>query len=436
MASDDRFDLDVARWLESEGRVMAPNWLHDAAMATALHTRQRPAWLVTLWGMWGGGGRAGARHRADVRLTLVAGLLVLAATAVWAIGAWRTPALLSIQNGQVLVARVTTPPIAQYFTMDADGTNERLIFEAQECGQCAFWSPDGRQIMIPETSNGRLTTAIVRADGTAKVVLQPLPQSTVNLGPGGWSADGGLIALAGWDDTDPSRRGIYVAKPDGSDLRQVSRSPDGRAQDWTTFSPDGTRLLFMATDDRGPTGGGIAGDLMVVNLDGTGERQLNPTGTKVVATVRSGRPMDWSPDGKTIAFAAVGGDLDAGRSAVFVVESDGGEPRRITDWGTWAISVDWSPSGDWILSGDSNDGLESLWLVNAGNGERRLLWISSEAEQACCGTWSPDGTLILFERGPSGRRDLWTMRADGTVAGQLTHAPADYAWYSWARAAE
>ena len=64
MASDDRFDLDVARWLESEGRVMAPNWLHDAAMATALHTRQRPAWLVTLWGMWGrGGGRAGARHR-------------------------------------------------------------------------------------------------------------------------------------------------------------------------------------------------------------------------------------------------------------------------------------------------------------------------------------------------------------------------------------
>ena len=26
----DRFDLDVAAWLESEGRVMAPNWLHEA----------------------------------------------------------------------------------------------------------------------------------------------------------------------------------------------------------------------------------------------------------------------------------------------------------------------------------------------------------------------------------------------------------------------
>ena len=56
--------------------------------------------------MWGGGG-GGARHRADVRLMIVAGLLVLARRPR-AIGAWRTPALPSIQNGQILVARVTT----------------------------------------------------------------------------------------------------------------------------------------------------------------------------------------------------------------------------------------------------------------------------------------------------------------------------------------
>lgn len=437
MTSDDRFDLDVARWLESEGRVIAPSWLHDAAIATALHTRQRPAWLVAIRRLVGAnGGQWGARRRAVVRLAIVGALLALAATALWAIGALRTPTPSSIQNGQILIARVTTPPVAHYFTMEADGTGERLLFEAQDCGQCAFWSPNGRQIMVPETSNGRLTTAIVRADGSAKVVLQPLPDSTVNLGPGGWSDDGKLVALAGWDDTDPSRRGIYVAKPDGSELRQVSHSPDGRAQDWTTFSPDGRRLLFIATDAVGPTGGGIAGDLMIVNLDGTGQRQLNPIGTKVVATVRSGRPMDWSPDGRRIVFAAVEGDLDVGRSAVFVVDADGGDPRVLTDWSSWTISVDWSPSSAWILSGDSNNSVESMWLVGADDGDQRVLWTSTSEDQACCGTWSPDGGLILFERGPAGRRDLWTMRPDGTVVEQVTRVPADYVWYSWARATD
>ena len=119
MASDDRFDLDVARWLESEGRVMAPNWLHDAAMATALHTRQRPL-ARKLRGMSVRGGRAGARH--GRRAAEPRGGLGLARRRL---GDRRvaTPALLSIQNGQVLVARVTTPPVAQYFTMDADGTD-------------------------------------------------------------------------------------------------------------------------------------------------------------------------------------------------------------------------------------------------------------------------------------------------------------------------
>jgi Tol biopolymer transport system component len=429
----DRFDQDVVRWLESEGGVMAPNWLHDAAIATALHTRQRPGWLVAIRSTLGDRpGEASTRRRAVVRLAIVAALVVLAIAAIWAVGAWRTPTPTLIQNGQILIARVTTPPFAQYFTMDADGSAERLLFQAQDCGQCAFWSPDGRQIMFPEDSRGRLTTAIVRADGTAKIVLQPLPDSTVNLGPGGWSADGRLVALTGWDDTDATRRGIYVAKPDGSELRQVTHSAGGRLQDWATFSPDGQRLLFIAQDTVGPASGGIAGDLVIVNLDGTGQRQLNPPGTKVVATVRTGRPMDWSPDGKRIVFAAIAGDLDAGRGAVFIVDADGGEPRVLSDWGSWTTSVDWSQSSDLILSGDSSGGVESMWLISADSGARRVLWTSSARDQACCGTWSPDGALILFERGPGGRRDLWTMRPDGTVVERLTDAPADYVWYSWA----
>jgi Tol biopolymer transport system component len=429
----DRFERDVDTWLDSEGGVRAPSWLHDAVMARAVHTPQRPAWWVAGRSMLDGvPARTASSHRSG-RLALVVAVVLLALVAAWAVGSRRPDPPPLVRNGQILIARQTGgDPIAEYFTLNADGTGERRLFDARDCGQCAFWSPEGGRIMLPEDTNGRLMTAIVRSDGTAKVVLQPLPDSTVNLGPGGWSADGSLISMAGWDDTDPSLRGVWVATPDGGELRQVSHSPDGRPHDWITFSPDGSSLLFIATDPAGPSGGGIAGDLMIVNLDGTGQRQINPPGTKVVATVRSGRPMDWSPDGSRIAFAAIEGDLETGRTALYVVPAAKSEPVRIGGTGTWALSVDWAPSGEQLLTGDRT----SIWATDATTGERADLWTSTETDRACCGTWSPDGTLILFERGPDGSRDLWTMSRDGTVVEQVTNVPADYVWYSWAAATD
>jgi Tol biopolymer transport system component len=428
---NDRFDLDLAAWLDAETEAMAPSWLHDSAIARAIRTPQRPGWLVGLGTLLEGAGTSTLRRRRVLVMAAVVALLALAGAAIWILGSRPETVLPSVRNGQILVARTTDGPVAEYLTMNADGTNERLVFEAQECGQCAFWSPDGTRLLIPEAAGERLMTAVVRADGLAKIVLQPLPGSTVNLGPGGWSPDGSLIALTGWDDADPSRRGIYVAAPDGTALRQVSRSPDGRHHDWATFSPDGSRILFVAQDPVGPSRGGIAGDLMIVNLDGTGQRQLNPEGTKVVATVRVGRPMDWSPDGSTIAFAATEGDLDLGRSAVYLVSADGGEAERVTGPGELVQSVEWAPTGNLVLSGDTTGGIDSIWTLDASSGEQHKLWTSTRADAACCGTWSPDGRLILFARGQPGRLDLWTMRADGTAVEQVTRLPADYVWYSW-----
>jgi Tol biopolymer transport system component len=428
---NDRFDMDLTAWIDSETETMAPSWLHESAIARALRTPQRPGWRVGVGTLWGGPGSSAFGRRRLLVLASVVALLTLAGGVLLILGAQRESVLPSVRNGQILVARTTDGPMSQYLTMDPDGSNEQMLFEAQECGQCAFWSPDGNAILIPETTDGRLTSAIVRADGAAKIVLQPLPGSTVNLGPGGWSPDASLVALAGWDDTDPSRRGIYVAAPDGTGLRQVSRSADGRPHDWTTFSPDGSWILFIAADPLGPSSGGIAGDLMIVNVDGTGQRQINPVGTKVVATVRAGRPMDWSPDGLWIAFAATDGDLDDGRSAVYLVSADAGAPVRTTDPQDWVNSVDWAPSGNLILSGDSTGGMDSIWTLDASSRERRILWMSRPNDSACCGVWSPDGQLILFERGRPNRLDLWTMRADGTVVGRITRRPADYVWYSW-----
>ena len=205
--------------------------------------------------------------------------------------------------------------------------------------------------------------------GMAKVVLQPLARSTLNLGPGGWSADGGLIALdgVGRHRSEPTRDLRREARR--ADLRQVSRSLDGRAQDWATFSPDGSRLLFVATRS-GPTGGGIAGDLMVVNLtaraSGSSTRQerrsWSPSGP---AGRWTGRPTGRrSPSPRSRATWM-------GRSAVFVVEADGGEPDGSRTGGRGPSASTGPRRATWILSGDTTAGSSRYgWstpaTVNAG----------------------------------------------------------------------
>ena len=144
------------------------------------------------------------------------------------------------------------------------------------------------------------------------------------------------IAFNGWDETDPSRTGLYLASPDLADLRLVRRSRRGRvAVEPFGITPDGSQRPFFA-DARGR--GSHAGDIYVVDADGSGLRQLNPPGTKDgFIDVPTG---SLSPDGRQVAFAV--------DDAVWVADLDGGEARQITDRTGFAWAVSWSPTGEWI----------------------------------------------------------------------------------------
>jgi Tol biopolymer transport system component len=335
-------------------------------------------------------------------------------------------------NGRILLARETTGPKAEYLTVRPDGTDEVKFLEASECGQCTFWSPDGSRIMMPLVVEGRLRAAIIVPDRTGQFVLA-FPGETLFLGPGDWSPDGRQIAFQGFDPSDLSRAGIYIAASDGSALRRVSTSTDGRTHDWPRFSPDGRRIVFLAVDaDTAPAGRGFAGDLFMVTTEGGVPHQLNPPGTKVVATGTTGHMVDWSPDGRQLVFAAIEGPLADGRSSVFRVDADGGVPVRISDFGQWLVSVEWSPDGKWIAYGEVASGNESTWIAHPdGTGVRQLTGPGTSLV-GCCATWSPVGTRLLFQRGTVGSRDLWTMDLTGNVLDQITRKPASYIWYSWA----
>ena len=148
-------------------------------------------------------------------------------------------------------------------------------------------------------ASSRLLPATVNPDGTGYAV-HTIGPPTLNLPPGAWSPDGNNIAFEGWDDTDPSRTGIYVSE--GFTLAKAEPVQITQAAvhdiplDW---SPDGTRLLLIQVT-RCPDGDCDGGDLYVVGSDGSTLTRLNPEGTFVSCC----NPASWSPDGTRVTFGA------------------------------------------------------------------------------------------------------------------------------------
>ena len=96
------------------------------------------------------------------------------------------------------------------------------------------------------------------------------------------------------------------------------------------WSPDGRRLMFAANLDNARRF-----DLFAVNADGAG----------LVRVREDARDGSWSPDQKTVAFAAMnGGSLD-----IYTVRADGSNLRQLTSTPEMDYQPLWSPDGRRIV---------------------------------------------------------------------------------------
>ena len=338
----------------------------------------------------------------------------------------------------ILFTRTLDGEDLRTFTMGVDGSEETELTDVHDC--CGSWSPDGTIISVPDKlASSRLLPATMNADGTGYAV-HSIGLPTVNLAPGGWSPDGEKFLFEGWDDTDPSRTGVYVSE--GFDLAEAApvqittASVHDIALEW---SPDGTRLLLIQVT-RCPDGDCDGGNLYVVDSDGSDLIRLNPEGTFVACC----RPASWSPDGTQITFGAqrlsAAGTADFTNSTVYVAKADGTRVKAITDLGAFTEGAQWSPLGGWIVfnkkSGPVGVKGSDLYLVHPdGSGLSAITTAGAAGESDQVGAvWSPDGTRLLFTVVPGGpvkRGDLWIVDADGTGLTQLTDLPAEYWAYSW-----
>jgi Tol biopolymer transport system component len=321
--------------------------------------------------------------------------------------------------GTVLFGRYDGP-VEHYVTTSPQGTGAVEIFEAEGCAPCVVLSPDGSRVTVPDFSGDLLTTSVMWVDGTQQRVLGIAGVA------GAWSPDSRRLTYGAWVDDAPSRTGIYTARSaDGSDVRQVTTSGHDEFHEPLAWSPDGRRILFFV--ERGSLGSVThAGDLFVVRLDGSGMRRLNPAGVMVGRVTAAGSPASWSPDGRSVAFAAFERRRDGGRSAVFVVGMSGGRGRRVSAWGSTIASVSWSPTDDLIAFSELEGPDVSLMTP-----EGEITAVSVRGQGLCCPVWSPDGSHLLVRRTAGAGGTLVVVDLQGNLVSHVTRQPGDYFGYAW-----
>ena len=213
-----------------------------------------------------------------------------------------------------------------------------------------------------------------------------------------FSPDGKQVAFS-WNGPKEDNFDIYVMMIGTSTPVRLTTDPaDDRCPAW---SPDGRRIAF----ERWESG---KGSVMLMSALGGSERQLGET-------ARTG--VDWSPDGKYVAFAPV--PAPGGVQSIVLLSPETGE-RRIATSPPPGAYVDeeprFSPDGKALAFVRFNPAnFTAIGIVSlAGQpGEARMVSPAAAAVGSPF-AWTRDSRELLFAANYQGvSRRVWRMAADG-----------------------
>jgi TolB protein len=189
------------------------------------------------------------------------------------------------------------------------------------------------------------------------------------------------------------------------------------------WSPDRTRILVSG----GQTSKGaevVNDDIYVIDPDGGNPLRL----TDWEGTDAEG---NWSADGERIVFVSDrAGPLltEASNLDIYVMDNDGSNVIRLTDDPEPDIDPAWSPDGTQIVFVSMRIAGSELYVMNA-DGSSVTLLLEDPTGQLYRPAWSPDGTTILYQQDPC--CDLWLMNSDGADRRNITNTRYDDGEAEW-----
>jgi Tol biopolymer transport system component len=144
-------------------------------------------------------------------------------------------------------------------------------------------------------------------------------------------------------------------------------------------------------------------EIWVCDSDGSNPVQLTSFRGPMVTNPR------WSPDGGRIAFDS---DAEGKQFDIWVINANGGKPKRMTTDPANDGNPSWSRDGRWIYFDSFRTGVQQVWKIPEAGGD--AIQVTRD------GGWgpleSPDGKFIYYTK-DLGNTSVWRLPVD---AGQAT----------------
>ena len=165
-------------------------------------------------------------------------------------------------------------------------------------------------------------------------------------------------------------------------------------------------------------------DLVTASADGSSEQVILHF-RSLEAQGKEPHDAQWSPDGTRIAVNIL--NIKAkprNGSAIYVLDADGSDLRRITPLRLNAGSPDWSPDGKRIVFNSSYEGQSAVEIYTVRPDGSGLKRVRKEPKKSFSfePVWSPNGKRIAFAHATTTTPPhIWTMKKNGTRLRQVTH---------------
>ena len=137
----------------------------------------------------------------------------------------------------------------------------------------------------------------------------------------------------------------------------------------------------------------------------------------------------WSPDGKWLALTSTDGSPD-GKTDVCVMDIQGNQLKNLTRSPGVDEVGSWSPDGSKIVFFSNRAGNGEIYVMDSNGGNQANLTNHPALDAAP--TWSPDETRIAFHSNREGDQDdIYVMSPDGANVVNLTRHPWDDQAPAW-----